>query len=60
MNRRKFFGMGAAALTGMALMPSLASCAGETAKPAAKPADGKVNSDFGGVHIGTITYSWRD
>ena len=60
MNRRKFFGMGAAALTGMALMPSLASCAGEAAKPAAKPADGKVNSDFGGVHIGTITYSWRD
>ena len=52
--------MGAAALTGMALMPSLASCAGEAAKPAAKADDGKVNSDFGGVHIGTITYSWRD
>jgi sugar phosphate isomerase/epimerase len=60
MNRRKFFGMGAAALTGMALMPSLTSCAGEEAKPAAKAADGKLNSNFGGVHMGVITYSWRD
>ncbi|MCR4764869.1 MAG: sugar phosphate isomerase/epimerase, partial [Bacteroidaceae bacterium] len=50
---------GAAALAGMALMPSMTSCSGE-AKPAAKAADGKPNSDFGGVHMGTITYSWRD
>ena len=28
MNRRNFLGMGAAALAGMALVPSLTSCAG--------------------------------
>ena len=59
MNRRNFLGMGAAALAGLALVPGMSSCNGE-AKPAAKAADGKPNSDFGGVHMGTITYSWRD
>jgi len=59
MNRRNFLGMGAAALAGLALVPSMSSCDGQ-AKPAAKAADGKPNSNFGGVHMGTITYSWRD
>ena len=59
MNRRNFLGMGAAALAGLALVPGMTSCNGE-AKPAAKAADGKPNSNFGGVHMGTITYSWRD
>ena len=60
MNRRNFLGMGAAALAGLALVPSMSSCDGQASKPAAKPADGKPNSNFGGVHMGTITYSWRD
>ena len=59
MNRRNFLGMGAAALAGLALVPGMTSCNGE-AKPAAKASDGKPNSNFGGVHMGTITYSWRD
>lgn len=60
MNRRNFLGMGAAALAGLALVPSMSSCDGQASKPAAKPADGKPNSNFGGVHMGAITYSWRD
>ena len=60
MNRRNFLGMGAAALAGLALVPSMSSCDGQASKPAAKAADGKPNSNFGGVHMGTITYSWRD
>jgi len=61
MNRRKFFGMSAAAMAGVALMPSLAACDPKAEKAAAPAAsDGKPNSNFGGVHMGAITYSWRD
>jgi len=60
MKRRDFFGMGAAALAGVALMPGLASCGNPEAKPATKVDNGKPNSNFGGVHIGLNTYSWRD
>ena len=60
MNRRNFLGMGAAALAGMALVPSMTSCNGEAKSNTAQRVDGKPNSNFGGVHMGTITYSWRD
>ena len=62
MNRRKFFGMSAAALAGITLVPSLTSCAGgeKVADTTAKRDGDKPNSNFGGVHMGTITYSWRD
>ena len=60
MNRRNFLGMCAAALVGLALVTSMSSCGGQASNPAAKPADGKPNSNFGGVHMGAITYSWRD
>ena len=60
MNRRNFLGMGAAALAGMALVPSLTSCAGGENTKVAKRDGDKPNSNFGGVHMGTITYSWRD
>jgi sugar phosphate isomerase/epimerase len=59
MNRRNFLGMGAAALAGLALAPSMSSCNGG-GRPTAIRVDGKPNSNFGGVHMGTITYSWRD
>ena len=60
MNRRNFLGMGAAALAGLALVPGMSSCTGEAKPKTAKRVDGKPNSNFGGVHMGTITYSWRD
>ncbi|MDR1257797.1 MAG: sugar phosphate isomerase/epimerase [Tannerellaceae bacterium] len=55
--RRAFLGT-SAALAGITILPSgISSC-----KPAATPAatDGKPTSNFGGVQIGAITYSWRD
>jgi len=60
MKRREFFGRSAAALAGVALMPALAACGGKEAAPAAGLASGKPNSNFGGVHVGLNTYSWRD
>ena len=60
MNRRNFLGMGAAAFAGLALVPSLTSCAGGENTKVAKRDGDKPNSNFGGVHMGTITYSWRD
>ena len=60
MNRRNFLGMGAAAFAGLALVPSLTSCAGGEKVKVAKRDGDKPNSNFGGVHMGTITYSWRD
>lgn len=63
-SRRAFLGQSAAALATAAFIPSFFSCAGksETPAPAAEtpaPAPGTVNSKFGGVQIGAITYSWR-
>ena len=57
-SRRHFLGVSAAALAGITVLPSLTSCAGADNKAAA-PADGKVNSNFAGVAMGCITYSFR-
>lgn len=59
-SRRHFLGLSAAALAGVSLIPSLSSCAGGNAPAAPAASDGKPDSNFGGVHFGTITYSWRD
>jgi len=60
-SRRKFLGSSLAAMAGVSLLPSVMSCQGEKAAPAAVPAsDGKPNSNFGNLKMGTITYSWRD
>ena len=62
-SRREFLGRSVAALAAASFLPSVFSCTGKSvAAPA--PVDtaaeaGKVNSKFGGVQIGTITYSWR-
>ncbi len=58
-SRRKFLGS-TAAVTALAMVPSVISCK-NTPAPAAAPAvaGGKPNSNFGGVQIGAITYSWR-
>ena len=62
-SRREFLGRSVAALAAASFLPSAFSCTGKSvAAPA--PVDtaaeaGKVNSKFGGVQIGTITYSWR-
>lgn len=59
----EFLGRSVAALAAASFLPSAFSCTGKSvAAPA--PVDtaaeaGKVNSKFGGVQIGTITYSWR-
>ena len=59
-SRRAFLGKSFAAIGAAALAPSLlSSCTGGAEKPAAPAADGKPNSVFNGVAIGTITYSWR-
>ena len=59
-SRRAFLGKSFAAIGAAALAPSLlSSCADASNKPAAKAADGKPNSVFNGVAIGTITYSFR-
>src|SRR5947199_10487691 len=59
LNRRGFLG-GAAAACAIAMLgrqaPALATLADDAGAPA--PA-GKPNSVFNGVHIGTITYSYR-
>ena len=56
-SRRRFLGVSAAALAGITVLPSLTSCKG--ADKSAAPADGKVNSNFAGVAMGCITYSFR-
>lgn len=59
-SRRAFLGKSFAAIGAAALAPSLlSSCTDGAEKPAAPAADGKPNSVFNGVAIGTITYSWR-
>ncbi len=59
--RRQFLGKSVAAVAAASFLPSVMSCAGgaeQAAAPAAAVAGG-VNSKFGGVQIGAITYSWR-
>lgn len=56
-SRRKFIGTSAAALAATTLIPAgVTSCVGGAA-PASSAVS--VGSKFGGVQIGTITYSWR-
>jgi len=55
--RRKFVG-GTAALAAVSVIPfSLSSCGENKPAPAAVPEN--PGSNFGGVQIGAITYSWR-
>jgi len=58
LSRRKFVG-GSAALAAISMVPfGLSSCTEQ--KPAAAPAvPVKPTSNYGGVQIGAITYSWR-
>ncbi|MBQ8009430.1 MAG: sugar phosphate isomerase/epimerase [Bacteroidaceae bacterium] len=59
-SRRAFLGKSFTAIGAAALAPSLfSSCAGASSKPATPASDGKPNSVFNGVAIGTITYSFR-
>lgn len=62
-SRRDFLGRSVTALAAASFIPSVFSCVGKK-EPApavaeATPETGKVNSKFGGVQIGAITYSWR-
>ncbi len=57
-NRRQFLTRGAAAIAAAALAPSVLSSCGEAPK-STPVSDGKPCSDFAGVHIGAISYSWR-
>lgn len=59
--RRQFLGRGLAAIAAAAVAPSVLSSCGGAADQAAAPVanDGKPNSKWGGVQIGTITYSWN-
>ncbi|MDL2277545.1 sugar phosphate isomerase/epimerase [Parabacteroides sp. OttesenSCG-928-G07] len=64
-SRRDFLGKSAAALAAASIVPLNFSCAnagGSAAAAAgatAKIINGKINSKFNGVQIGTITYSYR-
>lgn len=62
-SRREFLGRSVTALAVASFVPSVFSCAGKAEPVAAvaevTPGTGKVNSNFGGVQIGAITYSWR-
>ena len=57
-SRRHFLEVSAAALAGITVLPTLSSCAGNNTKASATSA-GKINSNFAGVAMGAITYSWR-
>lgn len=60
--RRGFLGSAALVTAAAAVAPSLVSCSGRKPDPylnALRKADGKPNSLFNGVQIGTITYSFR-
>ncbi len=55
-SRRKFLG-GTAAVAALSMIPGAYGCKNA---PVAQPAaSDKPNSNFGGVQIGAITYSWR-
>lgn len=57
-SRRKFLG-GTAAAAALSVIPFNYSFKSDPTVPQTKPAAGKPNSNFGGVQIGAITYSWR-
>lgn len=58
-SRRAFLGKSFAAIGAAALAPQLLTSCADANNAAAPAADGKPNSVFNGVAIGTITYSWR-
>jgi sugar phosphate isomerase/epimerase len=57
-SRRKFLGSTAAAAA-LTMVPLSYSCKSKTAAVAPSVPSDKPNSNFGGVQIGAITYSWR-
>jgi sugar phosphate isomerase/epimerase len=57
-SRRKFLGTSAAAAA-LTMVPLSYSCKGNTAAVAPSVPSDKPDSNFGGVQIGAITYSWR-
>ena len=57
-SRRTFLKQSAMGLAMASFLPSaLTSCASDSAAPAANSTG--INSNFNGVKIGCITYSWR-
>ena len=59
-SRRKFLGEMATVVAGATLLPSFVSCSGtpESTEQTTTKTPGS-NSNFGGVQIGAISYSWR-
>jgi sugar phosphate isomerase/epimerase len=57
-SRRKFLGSTAAAAA-LTMVPLNYACKNKTAAVAEPTLSDKPNSNFGGVQIGAITYSWR-
>jgi sugar phosphate isomerase/epimerase len=57
LSRRKFLGTAATAAVAFSVLPLSTSCSGPSSSAAA---GSKLNSRFGGVQIGCITYSFRD
>jgi sugar phosphate isomerase/epimerase len=57
-SRRKFLGTTAAAAA-ISMVPISYACKNNTAAVAEPELSDKPNSNFGGVQIGAITYSWR-
>lgn len=60
-SRREFLGKSVTVLTAASFIPSLFSCASKSEPVSVESVSGigQVNSNFGGVQIGAITYSWR-
>lgn len=60
-SRREFLGKSVTALTAASFIPSLFSCTSKSGQASVESVSGfgQVNSNFGGVQIGAITYSWR-
>lgn len=56
LSRRKFLGS-TATVAALSMMPS--SLFGNSAPAVQKKAGAGINSNFGGVKMGAITYSWR-
>ena len=57
-SRRKFLGS-SAAIAALSVVPASLACSGSPTAVAQTAAGDKPNSNFGGVQIGAITYSWR-
>ena len=56
-SRRHFIGTAAGAAAAFTILPRLTSCSGSSSGSASSA---RLNSKFGGVQIGCITYSFRD